>query len=261
MLSEVLLTTALTLGGWGQAACGPVGPSDDGYEWRTHPADPGRSYLYHHGEQIAGYDHTNDVYRPYDARNDTWGPPEMPPWKSIVTNYGIDTAQLNDSGAERFRLNGIPASREQAWKALAAAPLPDDAARPRLTVIGDPTTTAPVLDDLAHAPALAAWKDRLLVQRYPPDHWAVAQTGFVTSGHPTIYLQAPDGTVLHRQDDYADGPAGLAKAIRRADPHYDPRKDPDLRQGLFHPHLDLSKLPLPAWLLLAGAGYLLLRRR
>jgi len=35
--------------------------------------------------------------------------------------------------------------------------------------------------------------------------------------------------VLHVQRDYSDGAEGLAKAIRKADPNYDPKKDRDLR--------------------------------
>jgi hypothetical protein len=37
------------------------------------------------------------------------------------------------------------------------------------------------------------------------------------------------GRVLHVQHDYNDGDGGLAKAIRMADPSYDPKEDPDLR--------------------------------
>jgi hypothetical protein len=56
--------------------------------------------------------------------------------------------------------------------------------------------------------------------------------------HPSsllIILQAPPdakgkGVVLHLQKDYSDGPHGLAKAIRKADSSYDPKKDPDLRE-------------------------------
>jgi len=37
------------------------------------------------------------------------------------------------------------------------------------------------------------------------------------------------GIVLRVQRDYSDGAEGLAKAIRKADPSYDPKKDRDLR--------------------------------
>src|SRR5438105_11590236 len=97
MFAEVLLGAALALGGWGAAGCGPVGPADRGYEWRTRPDDPRRSYLYRGGVQVAGYDHEQDVYRAYDARTDTWGAPQSPPWKperaqaEEIRNFGVDT--------------------------------------------------------------------------------------------------------------------------------------------------------------------------
>src|SRR5205823_13551401 len=103
--------------------------------------------------------------------------------------------------------------------------------------------------DVTQAPALAEWKDRLVVQAFAPDHWAVARAGFVTSGKPTVYLQTPSGQVLHRQDDYDDGPEGLARAIRRADPAYDAKKDPDQRPRLPPPPPDPAPDPGPVWLL------------
>ena len=78
--------------------------------------------------------------------------------------------------------------------------------------------------------------------------------GFVTTGKPTIYVQAPDGKVLHRQDDYQGGAPELAEAIRRIDPNYDPKKDFDLRKLLRIPN-PLSKVPVAAWLLAAGLLY------
>ena len=96
MFAEVLLAGALALSGWGAAGCGPVGPDATGHEWRQRTDDPGRSYLYRRGVQVAGYDHQHDVYRAYDSRTDTWGPPQAPPWKTPrraedVRNFGVDT--------------------------------------------------------------------------------------------------------------------------------------------------------------------------
>lgn len=265
MIGSFVLACSVALGPWGAAGCGPVGP-DAAYEWRTRPDDAMRSYLYRRGVQVGGYDHERGVYRSYDVGSDTWGPPQPPPWKAQperaeeIHNFGVDTEKLNGGGDERYRLNGVPASREQVRKALADPRVPNDADRLRLTVIGDHTATGTVTADVAQAPALAEWKDRLLVQAYPPEHWVVAGSGFKTDGQPTIYLQAPDGAVLHRQDDYRDGAEALAQALRRADPHYDPRKDPDLRQRLL-PGFRLPALPPAAWFLAAGALYLLWRRR
>jgi hypothetical protein len=274
MLTDVLVLSALALGAWGAGGCGPVGaPTSSSYEWKQFPSDPGRSYLYYRGVQVAGYDHAGGIYRSYDAATDIWSEPQPPPWEHLggeremqagadaVTNYGVDTGRLNGHREESYRLNGEAASREQARQAIGDPRLPDDAGRLRLTVIGDPQATARVTADVAQAPMLAEWKDRLVVQSYAPEHWTVARSGFVTSGKPTIYLQAPTGQVLHRQDDYADGAEGLARALRRADPAYDAKKDPDLRQRLFGPHLGLASIPVPVWILAGGAVYAWLRRR
>lgn len=168
-------------------------------------------------------------------------------------NFGVDQTKLG--GPEAYKINGKPVTKAQAEQAIKGGQVPDDAHKLRLTVIGPEAERKQVLADLAALPALAEWKDKLLVQAYPPDHWAVAQAGFVTSGKPTVYLQAPDGKVLHRQDDYQDGAAGLAKALRKADPDYKPDKDKDQRKDS-----PLSRLPeLPPWAGVAGvSGALLL---
>jgi hypothetical protein len=115
-----------------------------------------------------------------------------------------------------------------------------------------------VADDLAHHPALAPWRDRLLVQAYCPGAWAVAGVGLQAGGRPTLVLQDAPGPgnrarVLHRQDDYAGGAAALAGALRRADPSYDPATDPDLRRPA------VPDLPCWASALLGSLATLLLR--
>jgi hypothetical protein len=262
MLATALLAAALVMNQCANGVCRPGGPAPEvGYEWRTRPDDPGRSYLYRNGVQVGGYDHGSDVYRAYDAATDAWGAPQAPPWQAEVRNFGVEVEKLNREGTERFRLNGAPASREEVRRVLADQRVPDDAGRLRLTVIGEPAATGRVTDDFARAAALAEWKERVLLQAYLPDHWAVARGGFRTDGRPTIYVQAPDGTVLHRQDDYRDGADGLAQALRKADPLYNPRKDPDLRQRWQRPAINLAALPVPVWLMLVGVAFLVLRRR
>jgi hypothetical protein len=82
------------------------------------------------------------------------------------------------------------------------------------------------------------------LQSYLPEDWAVKNVGFDVSGSPRIIVQeAPNakgsGRVLHSQADYADGPEGLANALRKADPNYDPSKDVDRRK--------LNPIQLPDW--------------
>jgi hypothetical protein len=271
MFPCLLLTSALALGDCSGAACSAR--RAPGYTWHRFASDPGRSYLYGDGVMLAAYDHARNIYCTYDAASDTWSDPTRPPWDEgkpepiaapdekkteALPNYGVDLERLSGAREERYRLNGLPVSRDRARHALIGGNVPDDAGRLRLTVIGDTSSAAAVTRDLASAPTLAPWKDRLVVQSYPPSHWAVTKAGFHTTGKPTVYVQAPSGKVLHRQDDYADGAEGLAQALRRADPNYDPTKDPDLRWAA---RFDLSRIPLPAWILVGGIVIVLLLRR
>lgn len=265
MIASLVFAGALALGDCSGASCAARPPS---MTWHQFASDPGRSYLYRDGVPIAAYDHAADIYRSFDAATQTWSEPVTPPWgaraepahdsaERTEANFGVDVDRLVGARRERYRLNGSPVSREQAREALVGSSVPDDAGRLRLTLIGDAASTSRVATDLSTAPPLAPWKDRLVVQAYPREHWAVAKAGFFARGKPTIYLQTPAGKVLHRQDDYADGAEGLANALRRADPDYDPARDADLRRGL---RFDLSRIPAPAWIAAALIGYLLLRR-
>lgn len=154
-------------------------------------------------------------------------------------NYGVQTDKI--SHHESITVNGQPVQQSP------MPTIPEDSGKLHLTIIGSEAERKAVLHDLDAAPELAEFRDRFLVQDYPPDHWAVRLCGFHTAGHPTIYLQTPSGAVLHRQDDY-NGPKPMAEAIRRATSDYSAGKDPDLRTSLAF----LYQVPTPAWLLLAG---------
>jgi hypothetical protein len=135
--------------------------------------------------------------------------------------------------------------------------IPDDANRVRLTIIGSEDEQKKVTEDLNQNPLLTPHTVHLVVRNYAPGHWHVAQAGFDTNGHPSIYLQAPDGKVLHHSAHY-DGPERLAQAVvgarRIADPKYDPSKDPDLSKP--NP-LEPGKLSVPTCCLI-GLGVLAL---
>jgi hypothetical protein len=181
-----------------------------------------------------------------------------------VQNFGIDRSGLNGS-AERITLDGRAITRSEAAQILQAGSLADDSGKLRLTVIGTQSDRRRVLEDLKGP--LSDIAGQCLVQDYPPDHWAVAGAGFYTAGKPTIYVQAPDGTVLHRQDDYTDGAEGFRQAferLRKPDPNYRPDKDRDLRRpadGLLSRLIDVLARPLRvilSWLLAAGVVFVLI---
>jgi hypothetical protein len=154
-------------------------------------------------------------------------------------NFGVSTDKIAKN--EVYNVNGRIVTQP------VGPPIPDDSGKLHLTIIGSDSERRRVLEDLATAPELSEFRDRFLVQDYPPDHWAVALCGFYTAGHPTIYLQQASGKVLHRQDDY-DGPKRFAEALRKASNTYDANRDPDLRVAT----LDLSHIPTPAYVLLTG---------
>ncbi len=191
------------------------------------------------GKQVGNYCTVRGVWRSYE--NGEWGPKEFAPPEdspalpvaeaappevpiAVGQNFGVDTDKIGKG----YTKNGKPATRAEVMHALTAAGF-DDASKIRLTVIGSEEQRKRVLADLDTLPAFAAHKDRLLVQAYGPTDWAVAKSGFVTTGTPTIYLQSADGKVLHRQDDYPSAEA-LAEAVRKADPEYRPKLDPDLNR-------------------------------
>lgn len=252
------------------------------YEWRSFADDKDQIALWQDGRQLGNYRFSTREYFPRLAPG-VWGspcePPYPPPCRCCAgclcegdckcpqgkpcgdgcrclypakvepdgtLNFGLDLDRIPP--VREHILNGKEVSKEELLKAIGKPQLPDDSKWLCLTIIGPEAARQRVLADLQSSPALAPWKGKIKVQDYPPDHWAVKDTGFVTTGNPTIYCQAPDGKVLHRQDDYR-GPETLAEVLRKADPAYKPEKDPDLNKSL-------TNVPLVVWI--AGAILLIL---
>jgi len=257
-------------------------PLPAAYEWRSFADDSDQISLWENGRQLGNYLFSTREYRPRLAPG-VWGspcePPYPPPCRCCkgcrcecdckcsqgkpccegcrciypakvepdgTLNFGLDLARMSPT-SEHF-LNGKEVSKAELLKAIGKPQLPDDSKWLCLTIIGPEAARKQVLKDLQFSSALAPWKDEVKVQDYPPDHWAVKDVGFVTTGNPTIYCQAPDGKVLHRQDDYR-GPEALAEALRKADETYQPKKDADLNKPL-------SSVPPVVWV--AGAILLIL---
>jgi hypothetical protein len=166
-------------------------------------------------------------------------------------NFGLDLSQMPAPG--KHILNGQEVTKEEMMQAIGKPQLPDDAEQMCVTVIGPDASRKQVMADLDTHPALSPWKGKVKVHGYDPSHWAVAQAGFLTTGSPTIYCQAADGQVLHRQDEYR-GPEALAEALRRADPSYQPQKDPDLNKTF-----NLQATPMWVWIVGGIVLFLLLK--
>lgn len=159
-------------------------------------------------------------------------------------------------GGNRYTICGHEITKDLAHEALlesGASEVPNDSGKIRLTLIGTDEECKTAFSALAKANLT----DNMVVQSYRPDDWAV-RPGFVTAGHPSIYMQAPDGKVLLRQSAFDNT---TVQAVRKAVPDYDPKKDPDGAPRVL-PNVDLAKLA-PYWPLglLGGVALLLLLRK
>jgi hypothetical protein len=219
---------------WGGVPCSSV-------EWTQVSSDKTQIALIVNGKQVGNYHTDLNEYHPYDPVTDTFKggentpphplPENFQPRKPEIMNFGVDRSHI---GKERYVINGLNATEAEALQALADKSLPNDKHLLRLTIIGPADLRKKVRSDLENNPLLTCFSDKYLIQDYDPSNWAV-KAGFYTEGSPTIYLQSPTGKVLHRQDDYEDGAAGLATALRKADPNYTPAQDIDRRKTIALP--------------------------
>lgn len=186
-------------------------------EWLTLHED--------NGVQLGAYNLLHRYYRPLDAGE--WGdsvdaPPVPLPPEYQSANFGIDNAHLT---REVFSYCGRTVTRSELVQQLQQ--LTDDSQSLRLTIIGADEGGRSRIRQEIETQLRTQNLVNVLIQDYPPDHWSL-RPGFVVNGTPTIYLQAPDGRVLHRQDNYEGGAEAVVGAVRRADPNYQPNTDPNL---------------------------------
>jgi hypothetical protein len=182
-------------------------------------------------------------------------PPESISWPTGVEWDKVSTK-------ERTTIGGTVVTKSQGLQYIEGLPngrgdhIPDDGRWLRVTAIGAPAETNTLAEDLQKDPKLLPFKNKYVLQLYDPmdakTAWAVDRAGFVTEGHPSIYVQESSGKTLARLDHYP-GPAGMATvlsaSLRKVDPSYDPKKDSDPTKPL--------NLPLPA-VVLGGCLLLLL---
>ena len=188
----------------------------------------GEYYLYLGGVQVGGYNLTEGYYRAYDAKTDRWSPDtqENPPFPLPVNVGHVGDARKNygmlwqGSPDSRYTHNGKEISKATAT-ALVGGSLTDDSSKLWVTAIGDDAARGKAVEALKTLPADLA--SSFAVKSYAPTRWEVKDSGFVTTGSPTIYAQAPTGKVLHRQDDMSDGSDGLFTAA--------PQGEGELRLG------------------------------
>jgi len=176
-------------------------------------------------------------------------PDEAVEAKGEPLNFGVKDDMRGKEPV--YRINGRRVERREAFESLAKdGKLVDDSKKYRITLIGTPDDCKRVRDQMKGTDL----ERDCLTQTYSPDHWAVKDAGFKLTGSPVVYMQAPDGKVLHRQDDAE----GAIEALRKARPDYKPEADPNGKSNPIQP-LDPSKLPWYIWPIGAGVLWLLLK--
>jgi hypothetical protein len=131
--------------------------------------------------------------------------------------FGVDDEARAKGRRTPYTVQGRPSTREEVLWLIIGSRSP----KRYVVVVGQDAAKRAAAKQVIGAPT---W---VVVTEYAPTDWQVADYRFVTSGDPTVYVLDAVGNVLHRQDTLD----GLATAMRRADPGYDPNNDPDLRNG------------------------------
>jgi hypothetical protein len=219
------------------------------YAWEPVPSRPYQLALYCGHEHIGSWDYQESCYYSREAGTGNWTKVGRAPFD--VPYFGAIWDR--DAEGERFMLNGQAISRAKAIEALTGRgrprpgprpdpepgpapfpgpkpPMPDDAQKPYLTLIGPDAQVQAFLADLASNPALAAYRGKFRVQSYPETeqrYWWAWKDVKMPTGVTVQAAPGPDGKgpVLLHLDSYP-GPEALAEALRRADPDFDPALKP-----------------------------------
>lgn len=269
--------------------CGPDGCSriqgaqfQPTFRWVPVP-DCTQYALYQGQTQVGNFDYSIPVYRPYFG-GASWGEPTeapIPPPNTTpsagkkeekktppdltgctidengVQNFGVQPDPTEKpTTAPRYEVNGKPASKEEVLQAFEGK-AEDQSTRLRLTVIGPRNARQIVLEDLKRTPGLQGVVKDFLLKDYDPTDWEVSRSGFYTKGSPTIYVQAPSGKVLHRQDTYT-GADDLAGVLRKANDQYKAEADPNLSKAAV---FGLFGIPIEAWIVIAIVLYFVVGRK
>lgn len=144
---------------------------------------------------------------------------------SMYVNHGVDINRVPQNKA--YFHNGREVTLRKVEQLFGEGKLEDDSSRFDLTIVGDSAFRDRVIRDINENPKLKELLKFINVQDYSPDHWAVKTTGMAEG----ITLQEADdaqgrGKVVWRMRKY-EGPEQLFTALRKVDPNYDPKRDPD----------------------------------
>lgn len=196
-------------------------------------------------------------YFPWDQPSQTFGP-EIKLAPATLTELA---RKFEGCRVENGKLNfgvSVDVSKKFADAVTAKDTPPQDLGKMPLTVR---TNDQKIIEAAKHVAEQV--KDKVNLQVYPPGHWALAPGLDFGLAHLQEPVR-PDGKakMLHNQNDFNDGEAGLLAAIRKADPTFKAEAVPDLRfdTSVFTDVLNWLKSPSPAggypWYAVLGVGAL-----
>ncbi len=151
-----------------------------------------------------------------------------PDWRTS----GVNVAQTFADREEHYTANGPAAqafaAAAQGEQAGVYGDLTDDSKKPYVAIIGDEASWQRALE------IAAPFKAEAHVSTFRPDEWGVSRVGLSVPGHkPEVIVQTPDGKVTGRLPIDGLTPEKLRKALREANPLYNPAADPDGSDSLF----------------------------
>lgn len=265
-LAVLVLVAPARSQSWGARArppSGPVGPTASQHSlplvpvqspvqapalpaWRAFPDGSGWYGLLR-GDVQLGCLAPDGTYYPLAGGH--WGEPCSPPIDAppsgvaratvqptvqpvVGQNFGVDRDKLG--AGPKYTHGGRTITRDEAY-ALVGSGLVDDSRLLTLTLIGSEADRKRALGELLAHPEWA--QARPLVKLtgrhgggYDVQDWQVSRFGFVTTGRPTVYVQQPDGKVLHTADWKGAAPAIDAILGRKpAPPKVPDPKAPDAK--------------------------------
>lgn len=240
-------------------------PVAESYRWLPY-ADGSGDYMLMRGNAHVGQWHAvKGVFWPRDPMTRSWGEACRPPIPPPVPNFGLIETDRPNRDRWSTPAGEIPAAEAMTLLRNDPPPaLPDEAKRRRVLVIGTADQTAAVQAAWQSDNALSPWRESVTFQAIPPGDWRLEGCGFQTAGSPVIYYLDHDGTVMHRQDDFAGGAVALAEALRDADSSYDRLLDPDRRNPLSRIFARVKQIPAGVFVVVilgcVAAVLLLLRK-
>lgn len=168
-------------------------------EWFNSTQGAAVDVLYYGDRLVGMWDHETRKYRAMFY--DQWGPeceppipPRNPPAELIKRgeNFGVDIDKLK---AKSYSISGVPSTREQVIEAI-DADIPDDAKKPRVTVMGAQKAREAMVLALREMFTRNKLDDKVLLGSGAADDVILKRRGFVCPCELITYVQDPSGKQL-----------------------------------------------------------------